>query len=145
MIVVGGVYQVLFALKVIEPGVLPGQNPPQHGFALTSGLLGILLGTVACGILAMVAARGVILGAVLAPAAAAFLAARHFTFDSYYLPSLRRISEHNFIPEPWIALLVLAALAAGWTTMRNAALGYVLTGGVLILCAMTAVFQQAGH
>jgi len=82
---------------------------------------------------------------LLAPAAAAFVTARYFTFDPYYAPSLRRSSDEGLV-SPWlIVALVAVALATAGLTWVRPRLGMGATSAVLILCALAAVAVRLGH
>jgi len=82
---------------------------------------------------------------LVAPAAAAFVVARFFSFDDYYLPTLRRMSDGGWVP--WQLIVVLAALAllAAATTKIRPQIGVALTSFVLFISALTAVAEGVGH
>lgn len=144
LLMAGTVYQVLFALQVITLGDGPGEEPAGYHLALAAGLLGMVLGAVFGPVLAFSVSRR-ILSVVLAPAAAAFVTARYFTFDSYYGDDMVRFSERGPISAEWIVGLIIAAIAATWASKYWHGTGVALTSGVLLLCGCTAVFQQTGH
>lgn len=83
--------------------------------------------------------------ASLAPAAAAFLLAYFYTFDSYYLPSLIRYSERDFVPPVVVFVLVGLSLAAGLVTLRRRRAGLALSVPLILACALTAFLTGAGH
>ncbi len=138
------VYEALVALGVIELGSLPGDGPPGAGIVLAAALVAMLVGVALA--LGMGGFRGPASTAeLLAPAAAAFLVARFFTFDPYYAPTLRRMSDSGLVSPPLVAVLVLAALAAAVLTHARPRAGLILTAPVVLACALTALLMAGGH
>lgn len=82
---------------------------------------------------------------LVAPAAVAFVAARFYTFDSYYLPTLRRISDGGMVAGRWIVALVVMALIASALSKLRPRLGVFVTSIVLVLGAYTAMIEGTGH
>ena len=82
---------------------------------------------------------------LVAPAAAAFVAARFFAFDPYYLPTLRRMSDGGMVPGQWIIGLVAIALLAAIATKIRPRIGIAMTSFVLFMSALTAVAEGIGH
>jgi hypothetical protein len=83
--------------------------------------------------------------ALFAPAAAAFMVTRYYTYDPYYLPSLRRYSEHGAVGEDWILGMLAAALVVGVLTRLLPIVGSFVTACLLLLILGTTVFAGAGH
>jgi hypothetical protein len=82
---------------------------------------------------------------LLAPAAAAFVLARFYTYDPYYAPTLRRMSDDGLVADAWVYVLVgLALLAAVLVRLRPRA-GLGATSLVMVLSAFTALAEGAGH
>ena len=110
VVAVGAAYEVAVAAGVLDVGPLPGDEPPgrQAVFAATElALLAATVGDAATMATAMSGPRSV--GLRLLPlAAAAFLLARFFSFDAYYAPARRRMSDDGFVA-PGLVL----ALAGG--------------------------------
>jgi len=82
---------------------------------------------------------------LLAPVGAGFVVARWYSFDPYYAPTLRRRSEDGFVSGVWIVALVGMALGAAALTRLFPRAGAIVTGVVLVLCAITAVAVGLGH
>ncbi len=82
---------------------------------------------------------------LVAPAAAAFAVARFYSFDDYYLPTLRRMSDGGWVPGKWIVVLAALALLAGVSTRIRSRIGIALTSLVLFMSALTSVAVGMGH
>lgn len=82
---------------------------------------------------------------LVAPAAAAFVVARFYSFDDYYLPTLRRMSNHGSIPGQWIIVLVALALLAGASTKIRPRIGIAMTSLVLFMSVLTSIAVGIGH
>ena len=136
-------YEVLVALEVISLGSLPGEGPPGEQ---TIALIAVLAILVTAG-LALVAALGarVPLLALLPPAAAAFLFARFYTFDPYYLPTLRRFSDDGMLPPVLVYGVLALAVGAALLTRANRRVGAALSVPVILACALFAEVLVGGH
>jgi hypothetical protein len=82
---------------------------------------------------------------LVAPAAAAFVVARFYSFDDYYLPTLRRMSDHGAVPGQWIIVLVALALLAAVATKIRPRLGTAMTSLVLFISVLTSIAMGVGH
>jgi hypothetical protein len=71
--------------------------------------------------------------------------ARFYTFDPYYAPALRRMSDDGLIPDAWVYTLVGLALTAAILTRTRPRLGMSATVLVLLLSALTALAEGLGH
>jgi hypothetical protein len=84
--------------------------------------------------------------ATLVPiAAAAYMVAQYYTFDSYYLPSLTRFSETGSISSVWVYGVAIAAVLVGLAIRRRPSVAPVLTPILLLICGGTVVAQGFGH
>jgi hypothetical protein len=135
-------YEALVALGVIGLGSEPGEGPQGEGTILLIAVGAML---VEAG-LAVLAAAGLRLPYVglFAPAAAAVLVARFYTFDPYYLPTLRRMSDGGLLSPVLVYGLVAFALAAGF--LAHSRRGWVaLSAPVILACAFFALIAAGGH
>jgi hypothetical protein len=141
-------YELAVALDWISLGTLPGQGPPGEGWVILVALLTMLagIGLVLSGDLAAI---------TLPLAAAAFVVAHFYSFDDYYLPTLRRFSEGGAPSAEWIYALAAAsgAVAAATAVIRIAAPHHLnardaargLSALILIFCVYTTLVQGTGH
>jgi sulfite exporter TauE/SafE len=143
VLVGASLYEALVALGVIELGSQPGEGPRGEQAV---ALIAVCAMLVAAG-LALVAALGarVPFVALLPPAAAAFLVARFYTFDPYYLPALRRFSDDGMLPPGLVYGMVALAIGAGLLTRVNRRLGAALSVPVILACALFAQVVVGGH
>jgi hypothetical protein len=144
VVVAAAAYEAAVALGVIALGSEPGDGPPGEEIVLTAALLAMLA-------VAFLAAwwsrRGhrVALAELLAPAGAAFLVARFYSFDPYYLPTLRRASDDGLVAPELVFLLTGLALVAGLLVRLRPRVGLWLTSPVMVGCALFAWVAFGGH
>jgi hypothetical protein len=139
VLVAAAAYELAVALGVIGFGSEPGAGPPGEGVVLACAL-----GAMLAGALVSLWPRASFLG-VLAPAGAAFLLARYYTFDPYYLPTLRRMSDGGLLP-PWLVYGVAGlAAAAGLAVWARVPGGRLLTVTALLGSALLAFVAAGGH
>jgi hypothetical protein len=143
VLVFATVYEALVAFGVIELGSLPGEGPPGE---LTIALIAVLTMLVAAG-LALVAALGARVPFVylLAPAAAAFLVARFYTFDPYYLPTLRRFSDDGMLSPELVYAVVALAVGVALLMLVHRRAGAALSVPVILVSALFAQVLVGGH
>ncbi len=139
-------YEVAVAIGWIALGSEPGQGPPGEHAVLFAALSVSLIASLLCWIAgSCLWARDRRLELLVAPSGAAFMTARFYTFDPYYLPTLRRMSDGGVVIKPWIFTLVVLALLAAVVTRLRPALGLRLSGALLVVFAGTALFEATGH
>jgi hypothetical protein len=140
-------YELALALGLVGSysGHAPGQDVEGEETVAAVAYLTMLAGS----ILAFVHAfypRAPWPVALFAPAAAAFMITRFYTYDPYYLPSLQRYSENK---GPWALGWVLGMLAAavvvGVRTRRMPRAGSIATGCLLPLLWITSLLASTGH
>lgn len=140
LIVGGAAYEAAVALGWISIGQLPGEGAPGEGEILAVAVVAVLAGIA----FSLFASRDNRLVAGLAPAAAILMAARFYTFDSYYAPALRRASEGGVVAAGWVYVLVALAVLAGVLALFRPRLAFVGVP-VMFLCALTTLFADTGH
>lgn len=133
-------YEAAVALRLLDVGPLPGQGPPGEDAVLVSGLAALVAGS--C-LVAVASERP--LAWLLAPVAAALVVARFFSYDPYYAPTLRRMSDGGAVSPAWIAFVGVTALAAGAALRTGRRSGAFLSAAVLALSFVTIVLEGAGH
>ena len=84
--------------------------------------------------------------ATLVPvAAAAYMVAQYYTFDSYYLPSRTRFSDTGSISSFWVFGVAIAAVLVALAIRRRPSVAPVLTPILMLICAGTVVAEGFGH
>jgi hypothetical protein len=138
------VYEALVALRVIDLGSLPGEGPP--GAEVVGVVAAVAL--MAAALLATVLFRmggAPALAALLAPAAGAFLLARFYAFDPYYLPAHIRYLDRGFVPPAVVFALAGLAATAGLLTMRTRSVGLALSLLSILASGLIAWLSGVGH
>jgi hypothetical protein len=143
VLIVATTYEALVAFGVIELGSVPGEGAPGEGVVV---LIAVLTMLVAAG-LALFAGLGarVPLLPLLPLAPAAFLVARFYTFDPYYLPTLRRFSEDGMLSPVLVFCVVAFAVGAALLTRANQRVGAALSAFAIFACAFFALVLVGGH
>jgi hypothetical protein len=136
-------YEAAIALEWISMGSLSGQEAPGQAEVTIAAFLALLTGIVATVVSRRILRRW---PATLVPiAAAAYMVAHYYAFDSYYLPSRRRFSDGGAVPSIWLYGVVLAAVVAAFAIRRRPSTAPVLTPLVLLVCAVTVLVEGTGH
>jgi hypothetical protein len=136
----GTAYEAAIALEWISIGEVPGEGAPGEGEVLSVSVLAVLTGIA----VSIFSSRGNRLVAGLAPAAAALMVARFYSFDPYFAPSLRRASEGGLVAAAWVYSLVALALLAGALALSRPRLAFI-GAPIMFLCVFTTLFAFAGH
>jgi hypothetical protein len=139
------VYEVLVAVNEIHLGELPGEGPPG---AEPVGLVAAAAVAASAVVVVILAARGnegTSLAAALSPAAAAFMIAHFYAYDPYYLPTLIRQSEKDYVPPLVVYVFAALSVGVGLVTLSKRAAGLALTVPAVLLCGLTAWFSGGGH
>jgi hypothetical protein len=139
------VYDVLVAVNVIKLGEVPGEGPPAGELVRLIVATAIAASAVFALIVAPRGNRVTALAAGLAPAAAVFMVAHFYTYDPYYLPSLVRQSEKDFVSPLVVYALGALCVGVGLVTLTRRAAGLVLTVPAVLLCGLVSAFSGAGH
>jgi len=136
-------YEAAVALEWISMGSLPGQEAPGQAVVTIAAFVALLTGIVATLVSRRILRRW---PATLVPvAAAAYMVAHYYAFDSYYLPSRRRFSDAGVIPPDWLYGVVVVAVLVAVGIRRRPSVAPVLTPLVLLVCAVTVLAEGTGH
>ena len=138
------IYETAVALGAIGLGSLPGEGAPGSDIAGVAAAVGVLAAALLAAALAGVR-RAPSPAALLGPSAAAFLVAHFYTFDPYYLPSMIRVSERDFMPPAIVFSVAGLAIAAGFLARNRPSLGLALSAPLILACGLTAFFAGVGH
>ena len=139
-------YEAAVALGWLAVGPEPGQAPTGNGLVLGAAVLGLVAGAGLCLVYAWAPLPQVDgLGSLLAPAAAAFVLARFYTYDPYYAPALRRMSDDGLVADSWVYVLVGLALLAAVLVRIRPRVGLGATALMLLVSAFTALAAGGGH
>jgi hypothetical protein len=137
-------YEILIAFEIVELGSLPGEDAPGAWTAGWLAALGLLGAAVLCAFLTGVR-NAPALAALFAPAAGAFVVAYFHTFDPYYLPTLIRYSQRDFVPPVLVYTLAAAAVVVGLMTFLRPRPGLVLSAPTILACGLAAWWSGLGH
>ena len=143
VLVIATIYEALVAVGVIGLGSQPGDGPPGERTVLLIAV-GAMLVAAGLNVLTAVGAR-VPFVELLAPAAAVFLLARFYTFDPYYLPTLRRMSDQGMLPPGLVYGVAALAVGAASLTRAHRRVGAALSVPVVLVCALLAQVAAGGH
>jgi hypothetical protein len=138
------VYEGLIATSVIHLGSEPDEGAQGSGIVLATGLGAILVGA-ALALAHSYRGPAPPFVELLAPASAAFLLARFYTFDPYYLPTLRRLSEDGLLSPVLVYALAGLAVLAGILVRLRVTLGLLCSAAAMLACALLAWVAAGGH
>jgi len=148
-VVLGAAYELLVALGVLGLGPRPGDRPAGAAAIVPLALIALLLIGVLLLATVLGASRPKGWGWPIVPAAgaaaAAFLVARFYSYDPYYAPTLRRMSDGGAVAGRWIAVLVAATLVAGILVRRWPRAASAGTAAGVWAIALTAAVTGLGH
>ena len=133
-------YEVADAANLLKSGSESGYGPAGSAEVEIAALVALIVGTIALG----VAGSRAHLAPLVPLAAVAFVVARFYSFDPYYAPTLRRMSDGGLVAPGLIYLLIVAAVvvAALMTKWPSAA---PLGAALLVFSALLALVEGAGH
>jgi len=124
-------------------GPEPGDEATGQAAVTIAAFLALLTGIVATVVSRRILRRW---PATLVPvAAAAYMVAHYYAFDSYYLPSRIRFSDSGGVSSVWAYGVVVAALIVAFAIRRRPSVAPVLTPILLLVCAGSVVAEGFGH
>ena len=136
-------YEAAVALEWISMGSQPGDDAPGLGVVTIAAFLALLTGIVATLVSRRILHRW---PATLVPvAAAAYMAAHYYAYDSYYLPSRRRFSDSGSVSSIWVYAVLVAAVIVALAIRRRPSVAPVLTPILVLICAGTVIAEGFGH
>jgi hypothetical protein len=133
------VHQVAVAAGWLAIGRQSGEDPTGTTAVVIAALVALIAGATALGV--RVPSR---LAPLVPLAAVAFVVARFYSFDAYYAPALRRMSDGGLVAPGLIYALIMATVvvAALMTKRPRAAPA---GAGLLVVLAFVALVESAGH
>jgi hypothetical protein len=132
-------HQAAVAAGWIAPGPEGGDDPAGTTAAIIAALVAMVAGAVALG--ATVRSS---LAPLVPLAAVAFVVARFYSFDSYYAPALRRMSDGGLVAPGLIYALILAGLVVA-ALMAKRPRAAPAGAALLMVLAFVALVESAGH
>jgi hypothetical protein len=146
VLLAAAVYELALALGLVGSyaGLAPGQGIEGEDTVAAVASLTMLVGAVIASVHA-IRPRWPWALAIFAPAAAAFMTTRFYTYDPYYLPTLRRYSDGGAVPAAWILSMLAVSLVVGVSSHLQPRAGSKATAFMLPLVLLTSVFASDGH
>ncbi len=149
VIAVGAVYELAVAVGLIALGPQPGDAPAGSAQVVGLSVVALLLtGVLLLGATLSSPARaawGTLAAPLAGAVAGAFLVARFYSYDPYYAPYPRRMSDGGLVAGRWVALVVVATLAAGILARRWPRAASAVTAVGVWTIALTAAVAGLGH
>jgi hypothetical protein len=143
VLLVAAAYEAAVALEWISMGSLSGQDAAGQAEVTIAAFVALFTG-----IVATLVSRRILhpWPATLVPvAAAAYMVAHYYAFDTYYLPTLRRFCDGGAVPAALVYGVALAALVVAVAIRRRPGAAPVLTPFVLLVCGVIVLAQGTGH
>lgn len=131
--------QVAVAAGWLAIGPQPGDDATGTTAVVIAALVALVVGAIALG--ARVPSR---LVPLVPLAAVAFVVARFYSYDSYYAPALRRMSDGGLVAPGLIYALIVAAVVVA-ALMQKWPSAAPLGGALLLFSAVLALVESAGH
>jgi hypothetical protein len=144
VLLAGAAYEVALLLWGSYGGLDAGQPPAGERVVDMAGALAMIASFFLAGVVA-IRPRLTRAIAMFAPAAAALLIARYFTYDPYYFPTLRSYSDGGILPLWWMLLIVCTSILVGIATRIRPRPGSWSTFLIMPLDLFTLVYMGAGH
>jgi hypothetical protein len=140
----GATYHAAVALRWISLGDVPGEEAPYFGLFYTAALIALLVGAIVSLTLAWRHESNLFV-ALLGIAAAALVVTSFYSFDPYYLPTMRRYSDGGTFSPTWVYAVAGFGLLSTWLCLTSPRTGFVVNAPALFLCAFTVTFLGVGH
>jgi hypothetical protein len=139
-------YELALALGLVGSyaGLAPGQGVEGEDTVTAVAWLTMLVGAVVA-LVHAIRPRWPWAVAIFAPAAAAFMTAKFYTYDPYYLPTQRRYSDGGAVTAEWVLGMLAVSLVVGVSTHLRPRAGSKATAFMLPLLLVTSVLASDGH
>lgn len=134
VLLLAAAYEAVLAFGWVSIGLVPGAGAPGEGATTAAAVGAMLVGAY------VVVAFPTRVASLIPSAAALVMIARYYTFDPYYAPTLRRMSDGGLVAAWWI--YALAGVAAASALARRL---HPLAVVSLVLCILTLLAESAGH
>ena len=146
VLLAAAIFELALAIGLVGSysGRVPGEAPEGEDTVAAVASL-TMLGGSAVALLHAIRPRQPWAVACFAPAAAAVMTARFYTYDPYYLPTLRRYSDEGGLPDAWILVTAAVAIAVGIATGLRPRGGSIATASMMIWLFLTFALSAAGH
>ena len=141
----GAAYSLADALGWLTLSPVPGVGPPHDDLVGVAALLAFLVGTATLAYAAWFGEVGGLAAPVFCLAGAAYVVAAFYTFDPYYAPTLRRMSQGGAVSAGWLYLLTAAIVVAALAWFAGRRRSMAVAPVLLFLCGLTALWEPAGH
>jgi hypothetical protein len=142
-------YEIAIALGLVDLGSVSGAEPTAHGQLLTAGVVALLAAGALFAGWAVAWGRAAAPGSVAAPllclTAAAFMLGRFFSYDPYYLPTLRRMSDGGLLAGGLVLAVTVLSGVAALGTARRSRWGMAAAAAAMWLCAFCVWVAAGGH
>ena len=125
-------------------GLQPGEEPDGEEVVSSLALLAMLVGVIVA-VVSAVRSRVPWAVALFAPAGAAFVIARFYSYDPYYFPTLRRYSDGGVVPDSWILVVVGLSISVGALSLLRPRPGSIATSFALPSLLFTWLIMGTGH
>jgi hypothetical protein len=146
VVAAAAVYELADALGWLELGGYSGDGPAGEDGLVAAACVALLVAGV--GALATAIGGGRHLSRLWVPLpllGAAFVGARFYTYDPYYFPTLRRISDGGVIDPGWMIFVVGFSVCAAVLAALGRRVALPIVGITAILCGLTGFFAATGH
>lgn len=144
VLVAAAAYEVGLVLWGSYAGLQPGEEPGGEATVSSLAVLAMLVGVIVA-VVCAVRSRVPWAVALFAPAAAAFVIARFYSYDPYYFPTLRRYSDGGAVSDSWILTMVGLSIIVGAFSLLSPRSGSIATSLMLPLLLFTLFVTGIGH
>lgn len=135
-------YDVAIAAGWIAMRAEPGNSPRGYDVVRVVAVVALFAGALLC---LSGDPRPRPLPALLAPMGVAYVVARFYSYDPYYLPALRRISDHGEVAAPVLYALVAVTAAVLVLSLIRPRIGLRAAAALLFVSMVLSALEGAGH